>query len=88
MLSTDKTFTTTSAAPETNVAYTRLSGTITFPGISAPTGSVTTASASIKPAVEGTTTALSDITFNTGTFVTGYSSTIGDMKTGANVGGN
>lgn len=87
LLSTDKTFTTTSAAPETNVAYTRLSGTITFPGISAPTGSVTTASASIKPAVEGTTTALSDITFNTGTFVTGYSSTISTTKTGSNVGG-
>ena len=88
LLSTDKTFTTTSAAPETNVAYTRLSGTITFPGISAPTGSVTTASASIKPAVEGTTTALSDITFNTGTYVTGYSSTISTTKTGTNVGGN
>ena len=88
LLSTDKTFTATSAAPETNVAYTRLSGTITFPGISAPTGSVTTASASIKPAVEGTTTALSDITFNTGTFVTGYSSTMSNTKTGANVGGN
>lgn len=88
LLSTDQTFTTTSAAPETNVAYTRLSGTITFPGISAPTGSVTTSSASIKPAVEGTTTALSDITFNTGTFVTGYSSTMSNTKTGANVGGN
>lgn len=88
LLSTDQTFTTTSAAPETNVAYTRLSGTITFPGISAPTGSVTTASASIKPAVEGTTTALNDITFNTGTFVTGYSSTISTTKTGTNVGGN
>lgn len=88
LLSTDQTFTTTSAAPETNFAYTRLSGTITFPGISAPTGSVTTSSASIKPAVEGTTTALSDITFNTGTFVTGYSSTISTTKTGTNVGGN
>lgn len=84
LISTDKTFTTTSAAPGTNTVYTRLSGTITFPGISAPTGSVTTASASIKPAVEGTTTALSDITFKTGTFVTGFSTT----KTGTNVGGN
>ena len=88
LISTDKTFTTTSAAPETNAAYTRLSGTITFPGISAPTGSVTTSSTSITPAVEGTSTALSDITFNNGTFVTGYSTTISTTKTGANVGGN
>jgi hypothetical protein len=84
LLSTDKSFTTTDSAPGTNTVYTRLSGTITFPGISAPTASVTTASASIKPAVEGTTTALSDITFKNGTFVTGFSTT----KTGTNVGGN
>lgn len=88
LIDTNTSLTTTDSAPETNVAYTRLSGTITFPGISAPTGSVTTASASIKPAVEGTTTALGDITFNNGTFVTGYSSTISTTKTGANVGGN
>lgn len=84
LISTDKSFTTTDSAPGTNTVYTRLSGTITFPGISAPTASVTTASASIKPAVEGTTTALSDITFKNGTFVTGFSTT----KTGTNVGGN
>jgi hypothetical protein len=52
--------------------------------LNAPTGSVDTSTKSINPAVAGTTTALSDISFNTGTFVTGFSTT----KTGTNVGGN
>ena len=84
LISDDKSFTTTSSAPGTNTVYTSLSGTITFPGLNAPTGSVATSTKSINPAVAGTTTALSDISFNTGTFITGFSTT----KTGTNVGGN
>lgn len=84
LISDDKSFTTTSSAPGTNTVYTSLSGTITFPGLNAQTGSVATSTKSINPAVAGTTTALSDISFNTGTFITGFSTT----KTGTNVGGN
>jgi hypothetical protein len=89
LISTDKTFTTTSAAPETNAVYTRLSGIIKFPGITAPTASVTTASTSITPAVTGTSKAIATITLTqtSKNFVTGYSSTISTTKTGANVGG-
>ena len=86
----NQTLTTTDSAPGTNAVYTRLSGTIKFPGISAPTGSVNTASASINPAVAGTEQALESITLTqtSKNFVTGYSSNISTTKTGGNVGGN
>ena len=86
LLSTDKTFTTTSKSLTTDTKYVKLTGDITFPGLNAPTGSVTVTSKSITPAVAGTEKALKDITFNSSSFVTSVTGD-GDIKTSPNVGG-
>ena len=59
-----------------------LTGDIKFPGLSAPTGSVSTSSKSINPAATGTEEALKTITFTSANFVTGLTS-----KTSKNIGG-
>ena len=74
--------TTTSAAPGTNTVYTKLTGDITFPGLSVPTGSVATSSKSITPAAAGSETAIKSITFTSSNFVTGVTT-----KTSPNIGG-
>ena len=88
LLSTDKTFTTTSKSLTTDTKYVKLTGDITFPGLSAPTGSVTVTSKSITPAVTGTEKALKDITFKSSSFVTSVTGDDdGAIKTSTNVGG-
>lgn len=76
---------TTSSTPETSEVYTKLTGEITFPGLSAPTGSIDVSRESITPAATGTETAIKSITFTSSNFVTGLTS--GDSKTSENKGG-
>ena len=78
----DSAVTTTSAAPGTNTVYTKLTGDITFPGLSVPTGSISTSSKSITPAAAGSETAIKSITFTSSNFVTGVTA-----KTSPNIGG-
>jgi hypothetical protein len=86
LLSTNQTFTTTSKSLTTDTKYVKLTGDIIFPGLNAPTGSVTVTSKSITPAVTGTEKALKDITFNSSSFVTSVTGD-GNIKTSPNVGG-
>lgn len=89
LVSSDKTFTTTSTSLTTDTKYVKLDGEIEFPGLSAPTGSVATSSKNITPAVAGTETALKSISFNSSNFVTSVEGAEnGAIKTSPNVGGN
>ena len=86
MISSAKSFTTSSAAPGTNSVHTMISGEITFPGLTFTSGSVSVSSSSITPAAAGTEKAIKSITFTSSSFVTGL--TTGTDKTSTNIGGN
>ncbi len=78
-------FTTDSSNPGTDTKYVALVGEIVFPGLTAPTSSVSVSTTSITPAVAGTETALKSITFTSASFVT--TTTSGTIKTDKNIGG-
>lgn len=85
---TDVSCTVSETSLTTDTKYVKLTGGIRFPGLSAPTGSVTVTSKSITPAVAGTQTALKDITFKSSSFVTSVTGDdAGTIKTSTNVGG-
>lgn len=77
---------TTESNPGTNAVYTNITGDITFPTLTAPTGSVNAPRESITPAAAGSETAIKSITFTSSSFVTGLTTT-GNIKTSENKGG-
>lgn len=79
-------FSTGTSSPTTDTKYVALVGEIIFPGITAPTASVSTSSTSITPAVTGTQKAISGITFTSANFIKTVTS--GTIKTKKNIGGN
>ena len=78
-----QTLTTTSASPETDTKYYKLSGTITFPGLTV--GQKTLSTTSITPAADGGAKALTGITFTSASVVKTVTS--GTINTGVNIGG-
>lgn len=80
-------FSTDTSNPGTNTKYVALIGEITFPELTAPTGSVSTSSTDITPAVAGEQTALASITFTSTNFVKTVTSG-SSIKTSINIGGN
>jgi alkaline phosphatase len=74
-------FTTTSSSATTDTKYVRLTGDITFPGLTVSTKTLSTTT--VTPAVAGTEKPLASISFTTGDFVTNVSD-----KTSVNVGGD
>ena len=82
----DSAIATASSNPGTNTIYTKLIGDITFPGLTAPTSSISVSRATITPAADGTETAIKSITFTSANFVTELTSS-GDIKTSKNKGG-
>lgn len=83
----DSDFSTNTSNPGTNTKYVALVGEITFPELTAPTGSVSTSSTDITPAVAGTQTALASITYTSANFVKTVTSG-SSIKTSTNIGGN
>lgn len=83
----DSNFSTDTSNPGTNTKYVALIGEITFPELTAPTGSVSTSSSEITPAVAGEQTALASITFTSTNFVKTVTSG-SSIKTSINIGGN
>lgn len=75
-----QTYTTTSVSMNTDTKYVKVSGEITFPGLKV--GTKTFDTTKITPAVEGTETAITSITFTSGDVIT----SVGD-KTSTNIGG-
>jgi hypothetical protein len=76
-------FTTTGTAPETDTKYYKLSGDITFPGLSV--GKKTISTTSITPAADGGAKALTGITFTSASVV--KTVTNGTIDTSSNIGG-
>ena len=84
MISTDKSFTTTEVSLTTDSKYYKLDGTITFPGLSV--GSKTLSTTSITPASDMGEKAIKAITFTSANVIKTVTS--GDsIKTSKNVGG-
>ena len=77
---TAQTFTTTSDSASTDTKYVKLSGNITFPGLTL--GKKTLSTTTVTPAVAGTEKALASISVTTDKFVKAVSD-----KTSVNIGG-
>ena len=75
-----QTLTTTSDGASTDTKYVKLTGDITFPGLTV--GTKTLSTTTVNPAVEGTEYAIASITTESGSFVTSI-----DSKTSGNIGG-
>lgn len=75
-------FSTNESNPGTDTKHTKLIGSVIFPGLTAPTGSVSTSSTTVTPAVAGTINVLTSISFNTKSFVTSVTS--GSINTSVN----
>jgi hypothetical protein len=75
------TYTSTSVEPSTDTKYVKLTGDITFPGLTVTSKALSTTT--VTPAVAGTEVAIKDITFSDDAFVTSV-----DSKTSANIGGD
>lgn len=71
---------TTSDGASTDTKYVKLTGDITFPGLTVATKTLSTTT--VKPAVEGTEYAIASVTTVSGSFVTSV-----DSKTSGNIGG-
>jgi len=82
----DSTVATTDSNPGTNTVYTNITGDISFPTLTAPTGSINAPRESITPAAAGSEEAIKSITFTSSNFVTGLTPT-GSIKTSKNYGG-
>jgi hypothetical protein len=77
-------YTTTSSSPGTDVQYVGIAGEIVFPGLSVTTGSVSTETTTVTPAVDSKEKAIAAIAFTSGKFVTDVNI---DNKTSGNIGG-
>ena len=75
------TYTSTSVGSVTDTKYVKLTGDITFPGLTVTSKALSTTT--VTPAVAGTESAIKEITFNDAAFVTSV-----DSKTSANIGGD
>ena len=75
------TYTSTSVGSVTDTKYVKLTGDITFPGLTVTSKALSTTT--VTPAVTGTESAIKDITFSDAAFVTSVGT-----KTSANIGGD
>ena len=75
------TYTSTSVGASTDTKYVKLTGDITFPGLTVTSKALSTTT--VTPAVAGTEVAINDITFSDAAFVTSV-----DSKTSTNIGGD
>jgi hypothetical protein len=85
LLDTSKTLTTTSAAPGTDTKYYKISGDITYPGLTVVSKDISTlmSTTEITPAASSGEQPLKSITFTSATFINSVTE-----KTSANKGGN
>ena len=86
---TDQTITSSTAAPETNTVYGKITGTITHPGLTLTQREF--GKTSITPAVDSGEKAIKSISFgSSSSFITGVTitTTSGSVKTSTNKGGN
>ena len=82
--SAEQSYTSTTTAPGTDIKYYKLSGDITFPGLTL--GKKTLSTTTVTPAVAGTEKPIKSITYSSSNFVTGV--TVNNSgKTSTNVGG-
>lgn len=82
--SSEQSYTSTTTAPGTDIKYYKLSGDITFPGLTL--GKKTLSTTTVTPAVAGTEKPIKSITYNSSNFVTGVTVNNGG-KTSTNIGG-
>lgn len=82
--SAEQSYTSTTTAPGTDIKYYKLSGDITFPGLTL--GKKTLSTTTVTPAVAGTEKPIKSITYNSSNFVTGVTVNNGG-KTSTNIGG-
>jgi subtilase family serine protease len=73
--------TTSNGATSTDTKYVKLTGDITFPGLTV--GTKTLSTTTVNPAVQGTEYAIASVSTTSGSFVTSV-----DSKTSVNIGGD
>lgn len=83
--STEQSYTSGNTSTGTDTKYYKLSGDITFPGLTL--GKKTLSTTTVTPAVAGTEKPIKSITYTSSDFVTGVTLVDGDVKTSTNKGG-